>query len=588
METSSIDKCSLMFPNTERIDIQNFEGGEPSFDLAWRSKSVPWTGCNELVRLADGWLKTCSISHRCWPPTGPNWYPTRLLKLSKRTVRLIRPKDETEFTSPYATLSYCWGLQKFKVLDSSTMRKFQKGVRIDSLPRTFRDTIQLLKSLQIEYLWIDSYCIVQGSDDWNLEAGTMEDVYRHSYLNIGSTNFMSPYQGLFCERLPHNSDTLFLRWKPKRSEPQRRYVLRSHIKNMSSASLGLNYTQLARRAWVIQETILSPRLLSFTDQQVVWQCSENTACEDFPIAQPVLSHDAGVRSIFWALTDFAKPLEGSQYRSTVRMTAPSGGVRRRNIPTRSFEESWFEILHLYSMASLSYPEKDMFRAIEGVGNRLAHLVGSDYRNGMLAGCLEISLLWFIGPYEKSPASSVAPSWHWASRSVFGSVYYRGVANLYARAREQRRRFSPMAYVFLSDDCRQLATRQGARDLWPHLVGIGRLTRVKLVRSQSKEDEFWVDLLYPRERPRLEVHLDDPFSKMSNHNFLMYLPLVVQHGRVGDFTEVIKLKVYGLLLQAKGQGRYKRIGCADASFYTDEEALTWDRIVSQPPKLFTII
>jgi len=50
---------------------------------------------------------------------------------------------------------------------------------------------------------------------------------------------------------------------------------------------------LNRRAWVVEERLLSPRILHFGSNQLLWECYESAACESFlgRIPAKVLSHD---------------------------------------------------------------------------------------------------------------------------------------------------------------------------------------------------------------------------------------------------------------------------------------------------------
>src|SRR3978361_980413 len=61
----------------------------------------------------------------------------------------------------------------------------QTVLNIEQLPRTFRDAIEIGRNLNIEYLWIDSLCIVQDSnEDWEREAAAMSKVYSHAVVTI--------------------------------------------------------------------------------------------------------------------------------------------------------------------------------------------------------------------------------------------------------------------------------------------------------------------------------------------------------------------------------------------------------------------
>jgi hypothetical protein len=71
-------------------------------------------------------------------------------------------------TSKYVALSHCWdmltkaGTPKFCTTDDNIKAR-QKGFDVSELPKTFRDAVRVAQNLGIQYLWIDSLCIIQGN-----------------------------------------------------------------------------------------------------------------------------------------------------------------------------------------------------------------------------------------------------------------------------------------------------------------------------------------------------------------------------------------------------------------------------------------
>ncbi|KAH8901118.1 heterokaryon incompatibility, partial [Thozetella sp. PMI_491] len=57
------------------------------------------------------------------------------------------------------------------------------------LPRSFEDAARIARYLEIQYLWIDSLCIKQDSDDrsdWVEESQKMGHAYLSSGLNVSA------------------------------------------------------------------------------------------------------------------------------------------------------------------------------------------------------------------------------------------------------------------------------------------------------------------------------------------------------------------------------------------------------------------
>jgi hypothetical protein len=327
---------------------------------------------------------------------------------------------------------------------------------------------------------------MQGADraaveDWKQESGQMLEVYSHSFLNIGAAHSSSPYDGLFCNRLLHESRTLFLEWRPTKEMPSAQYMLFQEYgedKKLSDSFYDLKSCAISKRGWVIQETVLSPRMLYFTDKQVLWQCTEAAACEDFPQEKCSKIDWAEKYHPFWALSDSSRLLR------TNRLAPPKDNEpdQAEQIVSASPEQKWFLTLESYCQASLTYPDKDIFKAIDGVGAEVAALTGRDYGHGILSGTLALTLLWEAAPGARPEFRSPlhrAPTWHWASYHPQSFNLYTTIYILYDYLRRGIQRFAALAHLFMSDSCEEIAYPP-TMDLWPDLMCIGRPLMLNII------------------------------------------------------------------------------------------------------------
>lgn len=140
----------------------------PMDDLGSASLAQPHTGSPETMALAERWLLQCRHSHRmCFDSDRPAWYPSRLLKVEGQMARLIDFVEERP-TGPYATLSHCWGTEKFFVLTSRSLGMLRRGLPVRLFPLTFYHAMFVAQRLAFQYLWIDCYCSLQGDDEASL------------------------------------------------------------------------------------------------------------------------------------------------------------------------------------------------------------------------------------------------------------------------------------------------------------------------------------------------------------------------------------------------------------------------------------
>lgn len=160
-----------------------------------------WHENLDTFEVASAWLQRCHTAHKpCGLRSGAGRVkPTRLVDIKSPTPRLVTTA-ELGAMPLYATLSYCWGTQKFLMLTRDNIAAFFKGIALESMPVLFRDAIFILRKIGLEYVWIDALCIIQRESDladWNQEASRMSSVYGGSHVNLAASSATSVYQGLF-------------------------------------------------------------------------------------------------------------------------------------------------------------------------------------------------------------------------------------------------------------------------------------------------------------------------------------------------------------------------------------------------------
>jgi hypothetical protein len=341
------------------------------------------------------------------------WLPSRLISIAggvedDPSVHLC----DSSGIAPgavYTTLSHCWGPDPAAVGITTTIDNIDQmktSIPWKRLSKTFQDAIKITAKLGIQYLWIDSLCIIQGSkDDWEKEAGQMQDVYSNSFLNIAATGAPDGRVGCLFDRSPvfSKSTGITLSWdmndKPSTYFP---------LVFVSQPELQETFTQepLNNRAWVMQERILSPRMLNFTRHQMVWECNSKFIFE----ALPKPSRDDRT-------TPEIKML--SLVKESESLDRNSGwAVDQYNRDLHGF---WWKVVALYAETSLT-KNSDKLVAISGVATRLAALMSDNYCWGLWEKTLSRDLLWT--PTRKVDPSvrldpTIAPSWSWASRNKTG-------------------------------------------------------------------------------------------------------------------------------------------------------------------------
>lgn len=145
------------------------------------------TGGDASMRIARDWLNDCKKNHKTcenvYAHRRAEWYPKRLIAVEGHDsqVRLLESTKE-QIIRGYATLSHVWGTTPFTTLTSDNYELLKSNIEISTIPRSFREAILACRNLSIEYLWIDSLCIVQSGDgseeDWLTHATEMQSIYQ--------------------------------------------------------------------------------------------------------------------------------------------------------------------------------------------------------------------------------------------------------------------------------------------------------------------------------------------------------------------------------------------------------------------------
>ena len=150
-------------------------------------------------------------------------------------------------------------LSESKVNDVSTLTSrnidyFQNDIPLESLPHTLREAIKITGALGCRYSWMDFFCIMKDSKaDWPKESAVMGDINQNSLCTIIAAVLDNADRGYFSARNPLSCDWCRLAGEGKDA------IYASLVYRSS----GARYEFLIEHAWVLQERLISPRILHF-------------------------------------------------------------------------------------------------------------------------------------------------------------------------------------------------------------------------------------------------------------------------------------------------------------------------------------
>lgn len=551
------------------------------------------TGHRLVLDIAKIWLEKCETEHNCetsrtQSTLDPEWLPKRLIDITDTAMPQLLETSIVRPCSPcrYATLSHCWGSNpEFTTLTSENFAQFCKGIAINILPKSFCDAIMACNHLKLRYIWIDSLCILQDShQDWLLHAAEMSFVYQNCYLNLSVDVAENPSQGAFRRR---NTDVLqdcfAFSTNPGGAGPSSTDSdsTGSVLDDTSDASQSdedidtanpgeagslerdsfkatdvlrclifapkLDYlagtTQdlpLARRGWVVQERLLSPRVLHFLNDRIRWECEEESSLHE---------------GLPYGLPDTGESFD--QYATPVFDCFPE---RFSNQRKWDHFLHWNDIIRMYSQRLLTYPEKDKLVALAAVAQRFAAVFGEEYYAGHFRENMPFDLAWQVLRRHsgQDPSTRRYPTWSWTSvdAEVWASSIFRRLERPLAIVDGVSVVLEDPSHIFGRVNGGQLRLRclvvrcelRTKEDSLDETYGLYDIRRVHLQEAVGYENCSL--------HTYLRVKMDGLEKEVLDEIFL--IPLVERT----VVTRRLPRAFMGILLFKQGDGFYRRLGYWD--------------------------
>ena len=232
------------------------------------------------------WLGECDDAHDACGFDRKATIPTRVLDVSgaaaEDSIRLHISRDRQP--GPYAALSYCWGGDKNILTTTENITECTRSIAICDLPETIRDAVLFTHALGIRYLWVDSLCILQDSEqDKRNEIRQMRRIFKNANVTLIAQKADRVDEG-FLDPGP-KSDALFeVPLEGTDGSIRRVYMEPTYFYYEDGGTLD--------RAWTLEERALSNRLVIFASCDMLWLCRSTNANTD-PGLDPKTSVDDG-------------------------------------------------------------------------------------------------------------------------------------------------------------------------------------------------------------------------------------------------------------------------------------------------------
>jgi hypothetical protein len=353
--------------------------------------------------LIANWYKICTSrhidpadGHGCCPHTHESVQGLRVIDVQQRCV--VRTNGKVD----YAALSYVWGNAKRLVLTKdneswlTTPGAFSQTE--ENIPKTFRDALEVAAALGIANLWVDAVCIDQTRPDQvKSHMDAMDTIYGSAVLTIVATA-KDASSGLPGISLPRGPPQAMFQFNGTR-----------YLSSKATFVAALLNCPWERRAWCLQEKLLSARLLVFTDTQVFYHCSAVTWFED-TIMETSESNTSSVSMAERSVRDKEDQMNPSPEHTVY-------DTRYTALKDRNF---WL-LVEDYSQREMTF-EADVIRAFGGI------LKSVEEEHGFaIWGIPQYQFLRGLSWYHQWPRMNSRrrgfPSWSWVGWRTSGNRLY---------------------------------------------------------------------------------------------------------------------------------------------------------------------
>jgi len=366
----------------------------PYLDAVRRQRNAPphivTRNLEERYCLIQNWLSVCDTKHsdHCYTPmkqTGDSAGSAPIWFIDVENECIVPALSGAR----YIALSYVWG-ENVSSISSTTasnlneLRKMGSLSRKGPVPKKIAQVMSLACRLQIPFLWVDRFCIVQDDSSKQAQFDSMAAIYASAYLTVVAAEGEGAEDEIIALRDDQKGCSQSL--KDRQYFDGRSW---KHGTIMEWYSVQLLNSKWINRGWTLQEQLFSRRKVIFQDSTINWECH----CGCWQEGQGLFGgHDQ-------------EPCSSPPHISLVNPSAVPDMYRYARLVSR------------YNRRDLTFAA-DAIDAFAGVLSDLSRVFTSGFISGLPVFCFDAALLWQPwGLAQKRFNDSMAdsydlPSWSW--------------------------------------------------------------------------------------------------------------------------------------------------------------------------------
>lgn len=367
----------------------------PPVDGLDRLRHIPINSRDErCLSQISSWISECAEHKEC-RQSGSVSLPERVIEISPDHTVAPRIISSDGRDGSYIILSHHYSGEA-KVPNASELLENGLPVTLDvmAFPKAIADAIDITRKLGYRYLWVREICMAASTFSEN--SLRFVSVYAQAALMLTASAGPEANHGIFHDRKVLCSPAL--------GTGKDRYFRPRALCWMSN----IEESPLAGRGWNIVERMLAPRIVHFTERQIVWECA--SGCQ-FEAAKIVDNKGSGPSINAYDKCAFQQYVQDALQQSSHETDTSSNDESEKSVARL---QGWTRSVNALSWGNFDSPS-DKFPVIGKIAQIMSGYSLGDYLAGIWSNHIISGLTWGRMFSLLTPTPEyVAPTWSWAS------------------------------------------------------------------------------------------------------------------------------------------------------------------------------
>lgn len=267
-------------------------------------------------------------------------------------------------------------------------------LEVEVFPKAIADAVDVARRLGYRYLWAKELCMT--ASEFSENSSCFMSIYARAALMLAASAGPEADQGLFHDRK--------ILYSPALGTGKDRFF-RPRILHWIS---NIEQSPLVVRGWNVVERMLAPRIVHFTNRQLVWECA--SGCQ-FEAAKNIGDQGFGPKINGYNKSVFQRYVQDALHQSPAELNKGDDDGKDKSFARL---HNWTESVNALSWGRFDTPS-DKILVIGKVAQAMSDNTMGDYLAGLWSKHIISGLAWGRMFSLLTPTPEyVAPTWSWAS------------------------------------------------------------------------------------------------------------------------------------------------------------------------------